>query len=137
MHSAESQGEQPMAEKSRIRLNPTTKEIEIEGTEKFVREYFNVIHKMMIGSAKLSKKTAQKVAKARKPKKSLAAKKSSNTSIVLDLIKDSKKGITTTELEKKTGLVDKQIWGIIYHAEKAGVIRKVKRGVYTGAQLNV
>ena len=49
----------------------------------------------------------------------------------MDLIKKSKKGITTTELEKKTGLVDKQIWGIIYHAEKAGLIKKVGRGVYT------
>lgn len=123
-----------MAEKSRIRLNPTTKVIEIEGAEKFVRENFDVIYKMMIGTGKLAKEPAQKVAKATSAKNSAAqTKKSSNKCIVLDLIKESKRGITTAELEKKTGLIDKQIWGIIYQAEKAGMVKKVGRGMYSVA----
>ncbi len=70
-----------MAEKSRIRLNPTTKVIEIEGAEKFVRENFDVIYKMMIGTGKLAKEPAQKVAKATSAKNSAAqTKKSSETS---------------------------------------------------------
>lgn len=123
-----------MAEKSRIRLNPSTKEIEIEGAEKFVREYFDVIHKLMLGTRKPSQKTGKKAENAATPKKtSSPTRKLSNKEIVLNLIKDSKRGITTTELEKKTGLIDKQIWGIVYQGEKAGVVKKVGRGLYSAA----
>jgi predicted transcriptional regulator of viral defense system len=52
---------------------------------------------------------------------------------VLSLIQDSPEGITTAELEKKTGLKDKQIWAIVNSAKKAGKISQVKRGLYVGA----
>jgi len=51
---------------------------------------------------------------------------------VLALILDSPEGITTTELEGKTGLKDRQIWAIISYAKKAGKIKQAKRGVYVG-----
>jgi len=51
---------------------------------------------------------------------------------VLTLILDSPEGITTTELEGKTGLKDRQIWAIISYAKKAGKIKQAKRGVYVG-----
>jgi len=35
-----------MAESSYLRFNPETREIEIEGAEKFVKEYFNKIQQM-------------------------------------------------------------------------------------------
>ena len=46
---------------------------------------------------------------------------------------DSQEGITTIELEKKTGLKDKQIWAIVNSAKKGGKIRQAKCGVYVGA----
>ncbi len=36
-----------MRENSRIRFNPVTKEIEVEGSEKFVRTYFQKLQQML------------------------------------------------------------------------------------------
>jgi hypothetical protein len=52
---------------------------------------------------------------------------------ILTHIQDSPEGITTAELEKKTGLKDRQIWAITSNEKKAEKIRQVKRGVYVGA----
>lgn len=122
-----------MAEKSRIKFNPATREIEIEGTEAFVKKYFDAVHSMILGSSAPSGKAARPVAE-KKGRKAAAGKKeggkATNTDSVLNLIKDSKGGITTPELKKKTGLADKQIWPIIYKAEKQGRIKKASRGLY-------
>ena len=40
-----------MASNSRIRFNPVTKEIEVEGTEKFVKTYFDKLQAMISGAA--------------------------------------------------------------------------------------
>jgi hypothetical protein len=37
---------------SRIKFNPVTKEIEIEGSEKFVKTYFNKIQSLLSGTQK-------------------------------------------------------------------------------------
>jgi hypothetical protein len=152
---------------SRIKFNPVTKEIEIEGSEKFVKTYFDKIQSMLSGTqkavavapikekpirkARQSKKSpvvaepvieqlAKKIRQSKKAQKVakeevLAAKgKRGNMSkTVLALILDSPEGITTTELEEKTGLKDKQIWAIIANAKKAGKINQATRGVYVGA----
>lgn len=39
-----------MGGQSRIRFNPVTKEIEIEGSEKFVKTYFDKIQSMLSGT---------------------------------------------------------------------------------------
>ena len=134
-----------MAEKSRIKFNPITKEIEIEGSEKFVKTYFNKIQAMFSGTKETVTKAPAKekpVKKARQSKKAPIAKgkkpakqskKGSNVNTVLTLIQDSPEGITTTELVEKTGLTDKQIWAIVSNAKKAGKIKQKKRGVYVGA----
>lgn len=124
-----------MVEKSRIKFNPATREIEIEGTEAFVKKYFDAVHSMLLASpapSAPSEKPARAAAE-KKGRKAPAGKKEgkiSNTDSVLNLIKDSKGGMTTPELMKKTGLVDKQIWPIIYKAEKQGKIKKASRGLY-------
>lgn len=46
----------------------------------------------------------------------------------------SREGITTTALKEKTGLAERQIWIIIYRAEKRGKIKKTKRGIYVAAE---
>ena len=174
-----------MGGQSRIKFNPVTKEIEIEGSEKFVKTYFDKIQSMLSGtqeavaavpvkpkSTKVIKeksvkekavkekpvkkvrqskkapvvaepvieqlakkirqsKKAQKVAKQEVP--TVKGKRGDMSKAVLALILDSPEGITTTELEEKTGLKDKQIWAIISNAKKAGKIKQAKRGVYVGA----
>ena len=40
-----------MEERSRIRFNPVTKEIEVEGSEEFVRTYFDKLHQLLAQSS--------------------------------------------------------------------------------------
>ena len=141
-----------MKENSRIRFNPVTKEIEVEGTEKFVKTYFKKLQAMVFGTtektvtikkgpkavkAAPAKKTekkpkVKKVSPTPKAPKAPAEKKVTNIDTVVGLIQGSTEGISTVELKGKTGLAERQIWSIVNRAAKAGKIRKVKRGVYGG-----
>jgi len=118
-----------MPEKTRIKFNPATKEIEIEGSEAFVKKYFDVVSDVILGSRAGAGKTS-KAAPSKPNKKAQKGNGATNTSSVLGLIKENKGGLTTPELKKKTGLADKQIWPIIYKAEKQGKIKKGGRGLY-------
>ena len=140
-----------MKENSRIRFNPATKEIEIEGSERFVKTYFDKITEML-SSVSLPLKVeskgatihpAQQVAeepptviprkKIRKPAKRKGPEeqqpKPTMFDTVVGLIRKSD-GITTTELKNETGMTEKQIWSITYQAERLGKIKRAKRGVY-------
>jgi hypothetical protein len=134
-----------MREKSRIRFNPVTKEIEVEGTEKFVKTYFKKLQEMVFGPAEktVAAKKEPKAVKATKAspakkakrepkaaKKEPGVKRVTNIDTVLGLIQGSTEGISTAELKEKTGLVESQIWSIVNRASKLGKIKKVKRGVY-------
>jgi predicted Zn-dependent protease len=154
-----------MKTESRIRFNPGTKEIEIEGSEEFVKAYFNKLQRMISGApsetveefkavevspAKKAKKgpkavKANPVKKEPKAAKARAAKKAgktakkapgvkrvTNVAAVVTLIQGSAEGISTAELKKKTGLTERQIWGVVNRADKQGKIRTVKRGIYGG-----
>ncbi len=135
-----------MAERSRIRINPQSKEIEIEGTEKFVKTYFKIIEKMLAeekagkaarsGARKLKagKKAAGKSPKTGKGVKPARKKvKRGDISIkLIELIKESN-GITTGDLVKKSGFDEQQVRSVIYRAQKLGQITKQKRGVYVTA----
>jgi hypothetical protein len=143
-----------MKSNSRIRFNPVTKEIEVAGTEKFVKTYFGKLQAMISGPAdkKVGSKKELKTAKAapviadkKKPtavkarpqkkaekvaKKKPGGKRITHLASVIGFIQESPEGISTAELKEKTGLVERQIWSIVNSASKAGKIRKVKRGVY-------
>jgi hypothetical protein len=121
-----------MVEKSRIKFNPATKEIEIEGTEAFVKKYFDAVRNMIAEKPARPEKPARKAPAKTSPKAAVKkkGKKSTNTDTILNLIKESKGGLTTPDLKKKTGLADKQIWPIIYKAEKVRKIKKAGRGLY-------
>jgi len=128
-----------MKEKSRIRFSPVTKEIEIEGSEKFVKAYFHKIQEMI---SRVPSETAQKF-KAAKPlpakkvkgtaKKNTRENKVTNIDKIVGLIQRSAAGISTAELKKKTGLVESQIWNIVVRATKAGKVKKLRRGIYGAA----
>jgi hypothetical protein len=140
-----------MKETSRIRFNPGTGEVEVEGSEKFVKTTFNKLQKLLSGSpqerrepkagnVRSAKKTrrASSALKAVRRKKARPAgmkrgtgkKKVTNIDAVVALIQGSTGGISTTELKGKTGLTDAQIWNIVNRTAKDGRIRKVKRGLY-------
>jgi hypothetical protein len=146
-----------MKENSRIKFNPVTKEIEIEGSESFVKRYFGKLQTMISEPAEkkdVSKKElkppkaapvkkAEKKAKdvenrpqkkAKKATKKEAGEKGvTNIDMVMGLIQGSAEGISTAVLKEKTGLAERQIWGIVTRATKEGKIRKVKRGLYGAA----
>jgi hypothetical protein len=136
---------------ARIRFNPVTKEIEIEGSEEFVKAYFNKLQSMISGapSKTVKEPKAVKVSPAKKAikepktakprpaknvkktvKKKPRAKKVTNIDTVVGLIQGSTEGISTAELKEKTGLAESQIWNIVNSATKAGKVKKIKRGVY-------
>ena len=60
-----------MKEKSRIRFNPVTKEIEIEGSEEFVKTYFGKLQGMISRdpAETVKKPKAEKVRTVKKTKK--------------------------------------------------------------------
>jgi hypothetical protein len=138
-----------MEERSRIRFNPATREIEIEGSEEFVRIYFGKVQKLLLASVggkekkpkpprarpvgkpgKTKKKTGPKKVSKKIPKK--VSKKTLSDSVVR-FIRGSEEGITTAALKEKTGLAESQIWSIVNRAEKQGKIKKIKRGIYVAA----
>ncbi len=111
-----------MADRSKIRINPTTGEIEVEGTEAFVKKYYELLS--ATPRVTLPKRTKGASGTAKK------GGRITNTDTILQFIRNSKSGITTPDLSGKTGLTDKQIWPIIYKAEKQGKIKKAARGRY-------
>jgi len=138
-------------DQSRIKFNPVTKEIEIEGSEAFVKTYFGKIQGLISGASeaivekpkavkvrpvKISKKEpkAAKPRPAKKAKKAIKkarrVKRVTNIDMILGLIQGSAEGLSTAELKEKTGLAERQIWNTVVRASKAGKLRKVKRGVY-------
>ena len=144
-----------MKEQSRIRFNPATKEIEIEGSESFVKTYFDKIQALISGTPEKaslppkgeskSKKTApqkkvEKKSQAKKVsplktvkktnKKETDEKKATNRDKFVTLIQASKEGISTAELQEKTGLSKNHIWNIISRLTKEGQIKKIKMGLY-------
>lgn len=143
-----------MKENSRIRFNPTTQEIEIEGSETFVKTYFDKLQ-AMLPEARAAGAEGPKAAKTvpartgnrepkaggaappekgkRTAKKETGEKRVTQIDRVVGLIRESAGGISTSELREKTGLVDNQIWSIANRAAKLGRIKKLKRGVYGAA----
>ena len=142
---------------SRIYFNPVTKELELEGSEEFIKTYFDKLQQMLPVSpdeVKVEPKMAKalpvkriKVKKAAKveipaPKKVIKAakvkisdKRGKTTLIdtVIELIKGSPTGITASELREKTGFTPKKIDSITYRAAKLGKIKRPKPGTYVAA----
>jgi hypothetical protein len=104
---------------ARIRFNPVTKEIEIEGSEEFVKAYFNKIQKMISGvpSKTLREPKAVKISPAKKaikePKaeKAIPAKKEPKAAKPLPA-KKAKKTAKKKSRAKKVTNIDK-IVGLI------------------------
>jgi hypothetical protein len=130
-----------MGERARIRFNPSTGEIEVEGSETFVKTYFQKLqeqfsHTDQERDAAQVRKKAQPAGKTIKAGRQAGEKKvrrGTQTGAVIALVREHTEGTTTSELKDKTGLTERQIWGIVYRAEKQGKIKKTKRGLYVAA----
>jgi hypothetical protein len=127
-----------MRENSRIRFNPITKEIEVEGSEKFVKTYFQKLQQMLSsvpgdkGRGQLQK-MARPVKRAKGAQGRQKAGKQTQADMIVSLVSGSQGGITTSALKDKTGLSERQIWSIVYRAQKEGKIKKTRRGMYAAA----
>ena len=71
-----------MKENSRIRFNPVTKEIEVEGSESFVKTYFKKLQEMVFG-------LAEKTVAAKKEPKAIKAAPAKKTEQKVKAAKDS------------------------------------------------
>ena len=79
----------------------------------------------------IKQKAVKKVAAKKTPAKKKASKLT-DTDKVLNIIKRSKKGVTTQTLIKKTGFNAKKIANMVFRATKMGKIKSVSKGVYVG-----
>ena len=128
-----------MTEKYRVKFNPGTKEIEIEGSESFVTATFDKLQAMLSGAPvkKVPLKKETKVAGTRPEKKaSLVAtgtKRGALSEAVLTLIHGSSEGIAMSELKEKTGMKDSQIRNVLSSVIQQKKIQTIRRGVYVVA----
>jgi hypothetical protein len=52
------------------------------------------------------------------------------TDAVYGIIKKGRKGVTTTQIKKKTGFDDKKIWNVINRLKTLRKIKSARRGIY-------
>lgn len=131
-----------MKEYSRIRFNPVTKEIEVEGSEAFVKTYFAKLQLMLAGNpgnagAAKAPRTGParegRDTKARRSKgtaKGNPPPKTTQTDRVIGIIRESAAGFSTAELAEKTGLSRGHIRNILNRANRDGRIKTLRRGLY-------
>lgn len=131
-----------MEEKSRIRFNPVTKEIEIEGSEAFVKTYFQKLQELLSQNPRKKKEKPPQATSADPEIKTERARaepgekkppKETQMDAIVAMVCRSEGGVTTSALKEKTGLSERQIWSVVYRAEKQGKIKKTKRGLYVAA----
>jgi hypothetical protein len=117
-----------MKEKSRIRFNPVTKEIEVEGSEEFVKTYFGKLQEMISGDQeetvkepkavkvrtvkKTKKEPRAKVVKARPPKKEPKAAKPRSTKKAIKATKKAPGVKRVTNIDMIVGLIQGSAEGI-------------------------
>ena len=115
----------------------------IQTLGKTLDKLLKTVEKDQKSKAKPPKKTAAKKAPAKKitakkaPAKKVAAKKKAvpptATDQILKIIKGSKKGVDAPTLIKKTGFNQKKVRNILFRTYKQGKIKRLDKGVYTGA----
>ena len=86
--------------------------------------------------SKSKAKPTKKIAAKRAPAKTASAKKAAPptaTDEILKIIRRSKKGVDAPTLIKKTGFNQKKVRNILFRTYKQGKIKRLEKGIYTGA----
>ena len=121
-------------------LKAVNKELKalVKKTENLMKAVDRIEKAQAVKSKKASPKKAikpkavKKVAAQNTPATKKASKLT-DTDKFLNIIKRSKKGVSTQTLIKKTGFEAKKIRNMIFRATKMGKVKSVSRGVYVGA----
>jgi predicted Rossmann fold nucleotide-binding protein DprA/Smf involved in DNA uptake len=129
-----------MPSQSRIKFNPATREFEIEGTEAFVKKYFDMIQELFGSESEKVKKgksgTPLKTVKAgKKIVKGLLpsqkrAKPGTIKGTILKALENAKGVVAVKDIIKKTGLNKTQVNGTLIVLKKKGQVKSVGRGMY-------
>lgn len=114
---------------SKIKINPKTKEVEIEVPDSFIREYLQGL------GVSLKKPSNVVISKPSKKTKSLSKKKSVpgvNYNTIIEVLKLSGKdvGLTIKEICDTTNLSKLQVGYEIRKGMKNGIIKQTDKGVY-------
>lgn len=111
-----------MATTTRIKYNPMTGEIELEGTEAFVKKYLKKLQGLESGEENVVKKGVAKTKKSSKV---------SQLNLIVSALKKSGQGLGIKDIAKITKLTSKQINPVLMKALKEGKIKRVGRGLYS------
>jgi len=113
---------------SKIKFNPATGEIEVEGSEAFVKKYMKILQALAVSPKQGTK--GKKMGKVATVDKTRAAKGSISDAI-LSVLKKNEKGLGLKDIAKKSKLAASQINPVIQKALKEGKIRRIGRGMYS------
>ena len=109
----------------------------IQSLGKTLDRIIKAVEKDQKSKAKPTRKITAKKSIAKKvPAKKVPAKKAAQptaTDEVLKIIKRSKKGVDAPTLIKKTGFNQKKVRNILFRTFKQGKIKRLEKGIYTGA----
>ena len=112
-------------------LKALNKNIQVLG--KTLDRLLKTVEKGEKPKAKPTKKaTAAKVPAKKAPAKKKAAQPTA-TDKILKIIRGSKKGVDAPTLVKKTGFNQKKVRNILFRTYKQGKIKRIDKGIYTGA----
>jgi len=110
---------------------------DIQSLGKTLDRLLKAVEKDKKSKAKPTKKIAAKKAPAKTaPAKTAPAKKAAPptaTDEILKIIRRSKKGVDAPTLIKKTGFNQKKVRNILFRTYKQGKIKRLEKGIYTGA----
>ena len=110
---------------------------DIQSLGKTLDRLLKAVEKDTKSKAKPTKKIAAKKAPAKKaPAKKAPAKTAAPptaTDEILKIIRRSKKGVDAPTLIKKTGFNQKKVRNILFRTYKQGKIKRLEKGIYTGA----
>jgi hypothetical protein len=113
---------------SKIRFSPATGEIEVEGSEAFVKKYLKILQGLASSPKKGIK--GKKAGKDKAVAKSRPARGSIGNSI-LSVLKKNEQGLSIKDIAKKTNLSGSQVNPVITKALKDGKIKRIGRGMYS------
>lgn len=113
---------------TRIKFTPMTGEIEIEGSEAFVKTYLKKVQGFVSGQEK--KKPTKKVEKTITKTKN-GPSKGSYVESVLSVLKKNEQGLSINDIAKKTKLTVSQVNPILGKVLKLGKVQRIGRGMYS------